>query len=237
MKRILPICLCLLLAASLFGGCSASPAPSPSATPGPNGTPGADSGSTNSGNGSGNTNTGDLNSGSTGSGNANSGGAGSGGMNSGDTGSGSTDGGVPPTTTTTPNGALPGTTPGTGSGTQTGAGSTGLGLTIPDFNEDTVVKEADVPEIANAVKDQYKDATIEKIRHATYQGQQVYAVHIKTADNDSHIVYVQPNGQVHPDQNGAGTNQDPKTGSGSGSGSGNGGTGSGSGSMGSGSGN
>ena len=76
----------------------------------------------------------------------------------------------------------------------------GAGKTIENFQEGTEVQAADVPEIEQAVKTKYPDATIERIQHATNNGAQVYAVEIKSGGT-AQTVYVSPDGTVQ-DNNG-----------------------------------
>ncbi len=74
------------------------------------------------------------------------------------------------------------------------AGGTG-GTSIKDFKEGTEVKEADVPEIASAVKAKYENAKIKSIKHAMRENKQVYEVEI-TSGSTTQTVYVQPDGTV-----------------------------------------
>ena len=77
-----------------------------------------------------------------------------------------------------------------------GAGGAGAGAApIENFKEGTEVKEADVPEIASAVKAKYENATIKSIKHAMHEDQQAYEVEI-TSGSTTQTVYVQPDGTV-----------------------------------------
>lgn len=66
---------------------------------------------------------------------------------------------------------------------------------IDNFKEGTEVQEADVPQIAAAVKAKYENATIKSIRHAMRSNTQVYEVEV-TSGSTTQTVYVQPDGTV-----------------------------------------
>lgn len=73
--------------------------------------------------------------------------------------------------------------------------ATGESATIPNFSEGTEVQETDVPKVSQAVKEQYPNAEIVSIKHATQTDKQVYAVVIKTSGTER-TVYVQPDGTL-----------------------------------------
>ena len=91
----------------------------------------------------------------------------------------------------------------------------GGSATIPDFTAGKEVDEKEVPEIVEAVREQFKDGEIKSIKHAMQDEKQVYAVEIKTGST-TETVYVLPDGTLLPN----GGNGNGGTGSTGGSGSG-----------------
>lgn len=73
--------------------------------------------------------------------------------------------------------------------------SPGQDAVIPDFSEGKEVKADEVPEVVDALKEQYDNGEIGTIKHATQDGRQVYAVEIKTGST-TEIVYVLPDGTL-----------------------------------------
>jgi len=67
--------------------------------------------------------------------------------------------------------------------------------TIPNFKEGTEVKPEDAPDVQKAVTEKYPKAEIEKIKHATKDGKQVYEVTLKN-DTKTETVYVLPDGKL-----------------------------------------
>ncbi len=67
---------------------------------------------------------------------------------------------------------------------------------IEGFVEGGEVDPTKVPDIVNAVKAKYADATIEKIVYATYNGEQVYEVDLKGAAAGADKIYVRPDGTI-----------------------------------------
>lgn len=85
----------------------------------------------------------------------------------------------------------PGATGGTGTGGN--AGGTGTG-TIPNFKTGTEVKEADVPEITQALLAKYQGAKITRITQGMQGTQQVYVVEYTTKDGKKETAYIAPGG-------------------------------------------
>ena len=96
------------------------------------------------------------------------------------------------TVTTDPNGA--GTAEGANAAGTSGAAGTGTG-TIANFKEGTEVQAADVPQVQTAVSGKYENAQIKAVRHAMYEGKQVYEVDI-VSGTTTKTVYVTPDGTV-----------------------------------------
>ncbi len=123
-------------------------------------------------------------------------------------------------------------------------------MTIPDFAEGTETSEADIPEVVAALQEVHEGATITKVTHATYLGQQTYCVEYSDQDGTIKVAYIGADGSILVDNlsepitaSGAtgGEGGDTSGGAAGGSGAGSeggtgGGTGSGSGGTGSGSG-
>lgn len=76
----------------------------------------------------------------------------------------------------------------------TGTG-TGTGGAIENFKEGTEVQVENVPEVKKAVEEKYAGATIKTIKHATKDGQQVYAVEIDVSGK-TQTVYVSADGKL-----------------------------------------
>lgn len=76
--------------------------------------------------------------------------------------------------------------------------------TIPDFTEGKEVTEEEVPEIVQAIKTKFPNGEIKSIKHATQDGQQVYAVEVKTG-SATETVYVLPDGTLLEAANNGGT--------------------------------
>lgn len=82
---------------------------------------------------------------------------------------------------------------GTSGGATGGAGASTA--SIENFREGTEMQEADVPQIASAVKAKYENATIKSIKHAMRENKQVYEVEVASGST-TQTVYVQPDGTV-----------------------------------------
>lgn len=85
-------------------------------------------------------------------------------------------------------------TGGTGTGTGTDSAG-GTGASINNFSEGTEVQTGDAPQVESAIKSKYENATIQTIKHATRNNEQVYAVEIKSGTT-TQTVYVRPDGTV-----------------------------------------
>ena len=93
--------------------------------------------------------------------------------------------------------ALPDTTGGTGTGGNAGGTGTdngGAGTTIPNYAEGTEVKEADVPEITQALQEKYEGAKVTRITQGMQGTQQVYVVEYTTQDGKKETAYIAPGG-------------------------------------------
>lgn len=97
----------------------------------------------------------------------------------------------------------------------------GGSATIPDFTAGKEVDEKEVPEIVEAIREQFKDGEIKSIKHATQDEKQVYAVEVKTGST-TQTVYVLPDGTLLPNGGNGNGNNGGTSGNGSGgNGSGN----------------
>ena len=88
----------------------------------------------------------------------------------------------------------PSLSPDAGAGAN-GTSANGAGNTIADFREGAEVQAADVPQVEQAVKAKYPDASIGRITHAMNGAAQAYAVEL-IEKSTTRTVYVSPDGTV-----------------------------------------
>lgn len=104
---------------------------------------------------------------------------------------------APRKTTPTPSPFLPVETAPANSPGETG------GDMLPNFSEGATVAPATVPEVVDACQTKCPGAQVQTITYATYSGTQCYKVQFQAPVNGISTCYVQPDGSVITEQDGA----------------------------------